>query len=305
MILAAALDVVRKGGVAALTTRSLTSALGCGVNPVFSAYGSMKGVVEAVRTEARRLYNERVAAGYQLNPAFKGIGMAFLWFAMDEPELYKMVIDDPAPATSFEDYIDTHIGFKQECLDAIDQSFGLRGKDAEMLYYQMFIIGLGLAHSCVYGGASLNITQVSEILGKNVRAFLMVFHAGDDTRESFIPKKGTGPEGDVNSYLMLHALADQNHLLQDLHAHPRYVQDSEWIEMERVLRNSFSITPESLKEEHPKLTQGDIRLIILSQLRFSVTEQAILLGISPASVTKARQRLKSRLGTMNQQINIS
>ena len=304
MILAAALDVVRKGGVAALTTRSLSSALSCGVNPIFSAYGSMKGVVEAVRIEARRLFNERVGAGFQLNPPFKGMGMALLWFAMDEPELYKMVMDDSSSATSFEDYIDTHIGFKQEAIDAISQSFGLCRKDSEMLYYQMFIIGLGLAHTCVFGGVSLNIAQVSEILGKNVRALLMVVRAGDDVRESFIPSKDSGPEGDVNSYLMMHALAEQNHLLRELHAHPRYVQDSEWVEMERVLRNGFSMTPESLKNENPNLTQGDIRLIILSHLRFSVTEQSILLGISPASVTKARQRFKTRLGKKNQHINI-
>ena len=67
--------------------------------------------------------------------------------------------------------------------------------------------------------------------------------------------------------------------------------------MERVLRNSFSLTPESLREENPNLTRGDVRLIILSHLRFTVAEQALLLGISPASVTKDRQRLKNKIGT--------
>lgn len=294
-ILTSALDVVRKGGIEALTSRNLTSALGCGVNPIFSAFGSMKGVVEAVRLEARRLFNERVGIGLQQNPPFKGLGMAFLWFAMDEPELYKLIMEGVTSATSLEDYIDTHIGFKQESIDAISKSFNIDKKDAEMIYYQMFIIGLGLAHICVEGRAPLNIAKFSEILGKNVRAFLMVIRAGKDERESFIPSNGAGPEGDVDSYLIMHTLTEQNHLLRELRANPRYVQDSEWAEMERVLRNSFSITPESLKEQHPNLTNGDIRLIILNNLRFSVAEQALLLGISPASVTKARQRLKGRL----------
>lgn len=294
-ILTSALDVVRKGGIEALTSRNLTSALGCGVNPIFSAFGSMKGVVEAVRLEARRLFNERVGIGLQQNPPFKGLGMAFLWFAMDEPELYKLIMEGVTSATSLEDYIDTHIGFKQESIDAISKSFNIDEKDAEMIYYQMFIIGLGLAHICVEGRAPLNIAKFSEILGKNVRAFLMIIRAGKDERESFIPSNGTGPEGDVDSYLIMHALTEQNHLLRELRANPRYVQDSEWAEMERVLLNSFSITPESLKEQNPNLTNGDIRLIILNNLRFSVAEQAILLGISPASVTKARQRLKGRL----------
>jgi Mn-dependent DtxR family transcriptional regulator len=40
---------------------------------------------------------------------------------------------------------------------------------------------------------------------------------------------------------------------------------------------------------------GDIRVYILSHLQFTVSEQALLLGISPASVTKARQRLKAKV----------
>lgn len=66
------------------------------------------------------------------------------------------------------------------------------------------------------------------------------------------------------------------------------IQDSEWAELERVFRNSFNITPQSLKEAHPSLTKGDIRIYILSHLQFSVSDQATLLGISPSSVTKAR-----------------
>lgn len=294
-ILAAAIDIVRKGGTSALTARNLSSALGCGANAIFSKFGSMEGVLEAVRTEARRLFKERLGAGFSLNPPFKGFGMAFLWFAMDEPQLYKMVMADTASATSFEEYIDTNIGFKQECLDAINQSFSLEERDAEMLYYQMVIVALGLAHTCVEGGSVLHLQQVAAVLGKNVRAFLMVIRAGADERESFVPREGTGPEGDVESYL-LHSLTSQNHLLQELRSNPRYVQDGEWIEMERVFRNGFSLTPESLREEHPNLTRGDVRLIMLSRLQFSVTEQALLLGISPASVTKARQRLKAKLG---------
>ena len=295
-ILATAIDIVRKGGTSALTARNLSSALGCGANAVFSKFGSMEGVMEAVRTDARRLFKERVGAGFSLNPPFKGFGMAFLWFAMDEPQLYNMVMTDTASATSFEEYIDTNIGFKQECLDAINQSFSLEEKDSEMIYYQMVIVALGLAHTCVEGGSVLHLQQVAAVLGKNVRAFLMVIRAGADERESFVPREGTGPEGDVDSYLLLHSLASQNHLIQELRSNPRYVQDNEWVEMERVFRNSFSLTPESLREEHPNLTRGDVRLIMLSRLQFSVTEQALLLGISPASVTKARQRLKAKLG---------
>ncbi len=35
--------------------------------------------------------------------------------------------------------------------------------------------------------------------------------------------------------------------------------NSEWTELERVFRNTFNLTPQSLKETHPGLTKGDFR----------------------------------------------
>ena len=297
-ILAAALNVVRREGASALTARNLCAALGCGANAVFSSFGSIKGVREAVREEAKQLYQRRVGAGFSLHPPFKGFGLAFIWFAMDEPQLFKMVMEGTTLESTFEAYIDAHVGFKAECIAAITQSFGLQGEEAETLYYQMILVAIGLAHTCVEGGASLHLDQVSAILGKNARAHLMAIHAGADKREGYMPSAETGPAGEIGTYAgvrMEDALMGQNHLLRELHASPRYIRDSEWVELERVFRNASSVTIETLRDKCSGLTHGDLRALILGRLQFSVAEQAVLLGISPASVTKARQRLKNKL----------
>ena len=294
-ILSAALDLVRSGGPSLLTARNLCARLGCGASAIFSSFGSIQGVRDAVREEARELYRKRVGEGFALNPPFKGFGIALIWFAMDEPQLFSMIMESKMPPTSYKEYIDAYVGFKAESLSAITETFGLQVDEAEMIYYQLVLVALGLASTCTCGGSQLTIPQVSEILGKNVRAFLMVIHAGNDAREGFVPNAGEGPAGELDAYVMMQALVGQNHLLQQLRAKPRYIQDEEWTELERMLRNSSDFRPESLREEHPGLTTGAIRAYILSHLQFSVSEQAILLGISPASVTKARQRLKAKL----------
>ena len=294
-IVSVALDLVRSGGLSSLTARNLSAALGCGANAIFSTFGSLQGVRDAVRQEARKLYRQRVGGGFRLNPPFKGFGMALIWFAMDEPQLFSIAMESLTQPASMNDYIDAYVGFKAESISAITNTFGLQDNEAEMLYYQLVLVALGLAYTCIGGRSPLSIPQVSEILGKNVRAFLMVIRAGSDERERFVPIAGEGPEGEVDSYVLMRALVGQNHLLQMLRAKPRYIQDDEWAELERMLRNSYNLTPESLRETHPDLTKGDIRAFILSHLQFSVSEQAILLGISPASVTKARQRLKAKL----------
>ncbi len=294
-ILAAALDIVRTGGESALTARSLCGVLGCGANAVFSSFGSIQGVRDAVKEEAQKLYRQRVGAGFSLNPPFKGFGIALLWFAIDEPRLFSLIMDADTPASSYNDYIDTHVGFKEECISAIRASFSLENPDAELLYYQMVLMALGLAQTCSLGGSTLSIPQVSEILGKNARAILMVIRAGADDREKYIPGAGAGPGGDVDSYAILHTLTGQNYLLQQLRTTPRFIRDEEWVELERVFRNSSSHTPESLRETYSGLTKGDIRIYILSHFQFPVSKQALLLGISPTSVTKARQRLKAKI----------
>ena len=294
-ILSAALDLVRAGGLSSLTARNLSTSLGCGANAIFSSFGSIQGVRDAVREEARKLYRKRVGDGFALKPPFKGFGIAFIWFAMDEPHLFSMIMDSQSQPASYRDYIDSHVGFKAESLSAIAGTFDLHGKDAETLYYQLVLLAMGLASTCTVGKSPLTIPQASEILGKNVRAFLMVIHAGNDEREGFVPSIGEGPGGEVDSYVLMQALVGQNHLLQQLRTRPRYIRDEEWAELERMLRNSCDLTPDSLREAHPDLTKGDIRAYILSHLQFSVSEQATLLGISPASVTKARQRLKAKL----------
>ena len=130
-ILSAALDLVRSSGPSALTARGLCETLGCGANAIFSSFGSIQGVRDAVRKEARALYRRRVGAGFSLNPSFKGFGMALLWFAMDEPQLYSLVMEADTPAESFENYADTYVGFKQESIAAITTSFNLRGHEAK------------------------------------------------------------------------------------------------------------------------------------------------------------------------------
>lgn len=302
-ILSAALDLVRLEGPSALTARSLSARLHCGLNAIFSAFGSMDGLRQAVRQEARSLFDQRVRAGFQLNPPFKGFGIAFLWFVMDEPELYKLILMQAEPAISFQDYVDKRIGYKSECRTAIIQTFGLNEKEAEELYYQMFYVALGLASIIVNGSFPHSMAAASEILGKSVRAFLMEIKAGADAREGFMPSAGPGPRGSLGSYVdsgvMMHALVSQNHLLASLHDDPRYITDEQWAEIERVTKMTFGLSSDTLRKDYPALTRGDMRLLILSKFHFTVTESGILLGISPTSVTKARQRLKKKLDIDN------
>ena len=104
--------------------------------------------------------------------------MAFIWFAIDEPHLFSMIMEAQTQPTSYKDYIDTYIGFKEESISAITDTFGLQEEDAEMLYYQLILVALGLALTCTGGKSPITIPQVSEILGKNASVRIGSLHFG-------------------------------------------------------------------------------------------------------------------------------
>jgi AcrR family transcriptional regulator len=90
-ILEAALDLIREGGWAAVSARSLASRLGASTMPIYSAIGSME--------ELKRIAAERCAALLDASqhkprtgdPA-SDLGIGYLAFAREEPRLYRFII---------------------------------------------------------------------------------------------------------------------------------------------------------------------------------------------------------------------
>lgn len=73
-IIDAALDIVSRDGVAALTARELGEKLGCSSSPIFTVFKSMDEVMQAIRDEAKRRYDKYVSRARDYYPSFKAIG---------------------------------------------------------------------------------------------------------------------------------------------------------------------------------------------------------------------------------------
>lgn len=92
-ILKAALGIVRKGGAQALNARALADALGCSTQPVFSNYPGMDELRADVDRAAYELYREYLASGAKRSdvPKYKAFGLAYIEFAKEEPELFRLL----------------------------------------------------------------------------------------------------------------------------------------------------------------------------------------------------------------------
>ena len=92
-ILSAALDLTREKGIAAVTARGLGERLGTSSKPVFGQFENMEAVQRAVIAAAEGEYNdllrEDMTAGKY--PPYKASGMAYIRFARQERELFKLL----------------------------------------------------------------------------------------------------------------------------------------------------------------------------------------------------------------------
>ena len=93
---AAALRVVRAKGIAGLTAKTMADELGTSTQPIFTGFGSMDSVRQEVYVAAMRVSDRYTDAGLKDKIPFLGVGMQYIRFAREEPELYRFLFLAPA-----------------------------------------------------------------------------------------------------------------------------------------------------------------------------------------------------------------
>lgn len=141
-IIAAAVDVVREGGASGLTARSLAAKLGCSPKPVFGLFKSMDEVQSGVLEAANALYEKRMEE--ELNagrfPPYKCTGMAYIRFAEEEKELFKLLFMRDRKG----EYQGEH-GQADKPVDIICATTELSRESAYLFHLEMWVFVHGIA----------------------------------------------------------------------------------------------------------------------------------------------------------------
>ena len=74
-----------------------------------------------------------------------------------------------------------------------------------------------------------------------------------------------------------------------------YIQNDQWEILKEKLNLIFDNYVQKLQKQIPSISDGELRLACLIKLKMSNVEMAESLGISPASVSKSKLRLKDRI----------
>ena len=109
-IVSTALSLVRARGAGALNARAVAAALGCSTQPVFSNFATMEELEAATGAAAYAHYLDfaKKEVESEKYPPYKALGMAYMRFAKEERELFRLLFmrdrsaEDTSPTPEFE-----------------------------------------------------------------------------------------------------------------------------------------------------------------------------------------------------------
>lgn len=161
-IINAALNIIRKNGASALTARALAEELGCSVKPIFGLFKNMEQVQQETFSAAQNLYQSYLQKDMSSGkyPQYKASGMAYIRFAREEKELFKLLFMRDRRKENIEENREEVKPF----IELIKQNTGLDDEKAYLFHLEMWIFVHGIATMIASSYLEWSDSLVSESL---------------------------------------------------------------------------------------------------------------------------------------------
>ncbi len=161
-IVEAAVNLTRRGGVDAVTARGIAKELGVFTQPIFTCFKNMEEAKEEVRIYAEKLCHNYLEKGVEASIPFFGFGMAYIRFAKEEPELYKMLFINPDKKG--ESMLDTLSGIRLIVINSIEKTYSFNEKESKRLFRDLWLVAHSIATLCVGGICLFSDEEIAKIL---------------------------------------------------------------------------------------------------------------------------------------------
>ena len=157
----AALRVVRAKGIDGLTAKTLADELGTSTQPVFTAFGSMDAVRREVYAAAVRVYAGYTNTGLKEKIPFFGVGMQYVRFAREEPELYRLLF-----LTRTQEYsaIKSMEHLRELVRPTLVKIYHITAAEADIYFRDLWFVVHSLSTLIVTGDCSYSDGEIAQIL---------------------------------------------------------------------------------------------------------------------------------------------
>lgn len=160
-IIQEALDLTRKNGISAVTARALGERLHSSVKPIFGQFKNMEEVQKEVLKASYALSCTRMQELMESGeyPPYKASGIAYIRFAKEEPELFKLLYMRDRSNESFDDKI-----YMKPLMEEVQKNLDLSEDDAYLFHLEMWIFVHGIAVMTATSYLEWDMDKVSEVL---------------------------------------------------------------------------------------------------------------------------------------------
>ncbi len=161
-IINTAVELVRRDGAEAINARNVAAALGCSTQPVFSNFSSMDELKIAVGSRANELCAKYIESECEKGqvPPYKASGMAYIRFAKEEKELFKLLY---MRDRSRED-LSRESDLNDEMVSIVKKNTGLESDKAALFHLEMWATVHGIATMLATGFFDLEWELISRML---------------------------------------------------------------------------------------------------------------------------------------------
>ena len=178
-IIQAGLAIIRENGIEALSARTLGAKLGSSARPIFTVFQSIEEVQKEVKKSARSLYAEYIKKGLEQELAFKGVGMQYILFAVQEPKLFQLLFmseqkQTPAVINVLPAVDDNY----KDILSSVQNEYHLSGDKAEQLYRHLWIYTHGIAVLCATNMCVFTAEEINKMMTQAFQGMLKEIKGG-------------------------------------------------------------------------------------------------------------------------------
>ena len=178
-IVQAALEIVSRKGVEALTAKELGDALGSSARPIFTVFNSMKEVQDEVRAAAMHRFESFTEPKLPGMPLFKQVGMQMVLFGAREPKLYQLLfMQEDRNAVSFDDVFGALGPTAETCIGLIRDEYAMSEQAARLLFENVWIYTFGVGALCATRVCRFSEEKLGQMLSTEFQAMMLLVKAG-------------------------------------------------------------------------------------------------------------------------------
>ncbi|EMS72203.1 TetR/AcrR family transcriptional regulator [Ruminiclostridium cellobioparum] len=170
-ILEAAFNLTREKGWENINARSLASKLSCSTQPIFRIYKDMAELKKDIFDYIEAFYNQYIESHIDPENIFFSIGMAYIGFAKEEPNLFKMLfMSNNFKTASFMEMLEDEEN--SAIADRIAAGNQITIENAKYLYMETWLFTHGIASMVATNSCSFQNNEIAQMLRNAFMGFL-------------------------------------------------------------------------------------------------------------------------------------